>query len=47
MAFRTGLDAVITRLGLDEVILVAHDASGPPAIDWAPSIGSGSPPSCC
>jgi haloalkane dehalogenase len=29
------LDAVITRLGLDEVVLVAHDASGPPAIDWA------------
>ena len=29
------LDAVITRLGLDEVVLVAHDASGSPAIDWA------------
>jgi pimeloyl-ACP methyl ester carboxylesterase len=29
------LDAVITRLGLDQVILVAHDSSGPPAIDWA------------
>lgn len=29
------LDAVITRLGLDQVVLVAHDASGPPAIDWA------------
>jgi pimeloyl-ACP methyl ester carboxylesterase len=29
------LDAMITRLGLDEVVLVAHDASGPPAIDWA------------
>ena len=29
------LDAVIARLGLDEVVLVAHDASGPPAIDWA------------
>jgi pimeloyl-ACP methyl ester carboxylesterase len=29
------LDAVITRLGLDEVVLVAHDSSGPPAIDWA------------
>src|SRR6516164_703231 len=27
------LDAVITQLGL--VTLVAHDASGPPAIDWA------------
>jgi len=29
------LDAVIERLGLDSVVLVAHDASGPPAIDWA------------
>src|SRR5499433_3123117 len=29
------LDAVITRLGLGQVVLVAHDASGPPAIDWA------------
>jgi pimeloyl-ACP methyl ester carboxylesterase len=29
------LDAVITQLGLEQVILVAHDASGPPAIDWA------------
>ena len=29
------LDTVITQLGLDEVVLVAHDASGPPAIDWA------------
>ena len=29
------LDAVITQLRLDQVILVAHDASGPPAIDWA------------
>ena len=29
------LDAVITQLRLDHVILVAHDASGPPAIDWA------------
>jgi haloalkane dehalogenase len=29
------LDAVITQLGLDEVTLVAHEASGPPAIDWA------------
>ena len=26
---------MITQLGLDEVVLVAHDASGPPAIDWA------------
>jgi pimeloyl-ACP methyl ester carboxylesterase len=29
------LDAVITHLRLHQVILVAHDASGPPAIDWA------------
>ena len=29
------LDAVITQLRLQHVILVAHDASGPPAIDWA------------
>lgn len=29
------LDAVITGLGLDRVVLVAHDSSGPPAIDWA------------
>ena len=29
------LDAVVTRLQLQRVILVAHDASGPPAIDWA------------
>jgi len=29
------LDAVITQLRLRHVILVAHDASGPPAIDWA------------
>jgi pimeloyl-ACP methyl ester carboxylesterase len=29
------LDAVITQLSLQQVILVAHDASGPPAIDWA------------
>jgi haloalkane dehalogenase len=29
------LDAVIEHLGLENVILVAHDASGPPAIDWA------------
>lgn len=29
------LDAVITQLRLQDVILVAHDASGPPAIDWA------------
>jgi len=29
------LDAVIGHLGLGEVVLVAHDASGPPAIDWA------------
>ncbi len=29
------LDAVITQLALRKVVLVAHDASGPPAIDWA------------
>jgi haloalkane dehalogenase len=29
------LDAVIEQLKLDQVVLVAHDASGPPAIDWA------------
>jgi pimeloyl-ACP methyl ester carboxylesterase len=29
------LDRVIAGLQLDRVILVAHDASGPPAIDWA------------
>ena len=29
------LDVVITQLGLEQVLLVAHDASGPPAIDWA------------
>jgi pimeloyl-ACP methyl ester carboxylesterase len=29
------LDAVIEQLKLPPVVLVAHDASGPPAIDWA------------
>ena len=29
------LDAVITHLQLGSVVLVAHDASGPPAINWA------------
>src|SRR6266496_1132766 len=29
------LDAVIDQLGAEQVVLVAHDASGPPAIDWA------------
>src|SRR5205085_11597498 len=29
------LDAVLGQLGLNRVLLVAHDASGPPAIDWA------------
>ena len=29
------LDAVIRQMKLDQVVLVAHDASGPPAIDWA------------
>ena len=28
-------DAVIAQLKLEQVVLVAHDASGPPAIDWA------------
>jgi haloalkane dehalogenase len=27
------LDAVINQLGLEEIVLVAHDESGPPAID--------------
>jgi haloalkane dehalogenase len=29
------VDVVIEQLRLDPVVLVAHDASGPPAIDWA------------
>src|SRR5262249_31093562 len=29
------LDAVITQLGLEQAVLVAHDASGIPTIDWA------------
>lgn len=29
------LVTVIDHLGLERVVLVAHDASGPPAIDWA------------
>jgi haloalkane dehalogenase len=29
------LAAVVDHLGLGRVVLVAHDASGPPAIDWA------------
>ncbi len=29
------LDAVVNQLKLAQVLLVAHDASGPPAIDWA------------
>lgn len=29
------LDAVVKQLRLGAVVLVAHDASGPPAIDWA------------
>jgi pimeloyl-ACP methyl ester carboxylesterase len=29
------LDAVVTGLGLDQVVLVPHDASGPAAINWA------------
>ena len=35
-AGQTGdLDAVLSQLRLPQVLLVAHDASGPPAIDWA------------
>ena len=29
------LNAVVKQLALRQVVLVAHDASGPPAIDWA------------
>ena len=29
------LAAVVQHLGLEEIVPVAHDASGPPAIDWA------------
>src|SRR6266545_2267946 len=29
------LDSVVKALNLGQVVLVAHDASGPPAIDWA------------
>jgi haloalkane dehalogenase len=29
------LEAVVRQLNLGQVVLVAHDASGPPAIDWA------------
>jgi haloalkane dehalogenase len=29
------LDAVVDQLALGQVVLVAHDSSGPPAIDWA------------
>lgn len=29
------LDAVVNEMGLDKVVIVGHDASGPPAIDWA------------
>jgi haloalkane dehalogenase len=29
------LDTVVSQLDLGRVVLVAHDASGPPAIDWA------------
>jgi pimeloyl-ACP methyl ester carboxylesterase len=28
------LDAVVSGMGLDQVVLVAHDASGPAAINW-------------
>ena len=29
------LDAVVKQFQLEQVVLVAHDASGPPAINWA------------
>jgi pimeloyl-ACP methyl ester carboxylesterase len=29
------LDSVVSQLKLGQVVLVTHDASGPPAIDWA------------
>ena len=29
------IDAVIQHFALSQVVLVAHDASGPPAIEWA------------
>src|ERR1700704_3117059 len=29
------VDAGLAQLGADRVVVVAHDASGPPAIDWA------------
>lgn len=29
------LEAVVNGMGLDRVVVVAHDASGPPAIDWS------------
>ena len=32
---RDELDAVIKQLALNKVVPVPHDASGPPAIDWA------------
>jgi pimeloyl-ACP methyl ester carboxylesterase len=32
---REHLDAVLGQLRLGSVVLVAHNASGPPAIDWA------------
>ena len=42
------LDAVIEQLHLQQVVLVAHDASGPPAIDWALAHAViQSPGSCC
>ena len=41
------LDAVITQLGLGQVVLVAHDASGPPAIDWALAHPGAWPGWCC
>ncbi|VAW92316.1 hypothetical protein MNBD_GAMMA21-1212 [hydrothermal vent metagenome] len=34
-SLRDDLDRVITQLKLTEVVLVLHDASGPPGIEWA------------
>ncbi len=34
-SLRRDLDVVVDHFGLDQVILVVHDASGPPGIDWA------------
>jgi hypothetical protein len=47
-ANQTGdLDAVIQHLGFGSVVLVAHDASGPPPSTGPWTTPSGSPPWCC